>query len=523
MRFRLITKMTIITSLVLLVVMGLFAYITVNTLKKMCLEEVVKDTENLSETILRTTYHLMLDNDRKGLSRVIEEVSTQKDIERIRLFNKEGVISFSTESGEVGMTVDKNAEGCNSCHLSEKPLTDVSSMSRSRIYTRQGRKVLAMTKEILNETGCYLADCHFHSKEAEINGILDVHVSLEGMLSRSDSFRNEIVAFTFFLLFILSLSLTHLTQKLVNEPVNRLLEHTKKVASGEFESRIDGIPGDELGELEEAFNEMTLKLKKAHLDLREWAGTLETKVDERTEEIRQIQSKLMRSEKLASLGELVAGIAHEINNPLTSIMIFSSIVLKNPMLDPQLKSDLEMILRQTQRCAEIVGRLLEFGRETVPQRKQESVNRVMDRTLALVERQASFQDIAIIKEYEEDIPDVFIDPGQIKQVFMNMLINASQAMPHGGRLTLKTGRVEENVYIVISDTGSGIAEENLKKIFDPFFTTKDHDGTGLGLSVSYGIIENHRGEIEVFSAVGEGTTFTIRLPIRHDEEPAEEV
>lgn len=519
MKLRLITKITIITSLVLLTVTGFFAYVAVSTLKRYSYEEVIKDAETLSETVLRTTHHLMLDNNREGLAQVINDVSRQKGIEGIRLFNKEGVINFSNLSSEVGTVVDKNAEGCNTCHFGKTPLTDAPSMSRSRVYKMSnGTNILAMTKEIPNQKSCSSAECHYHPADAELIGILDIHFSLDQMQMPSVSFRNEIFVFTFFLIFILSVSLTQLTQKLVIEPVNRLLQHTKKVASGHFEDRIEGIPNDELGELEEAFNEMTRRLKNAHDELKGWGGALEAKVEERTREIQDIQSKLMRSEKLAALGELVAGIAHEINNPLTSIMIYSSIVMKNPALDPALRSDLETVLRQTQRCAEIVGRLLDFGRETTPRKKLESVNDVLERTLILLERQASFHDIKIVRKFKDDLPEVMIDPSQLKQVFMNLFINASQAMPYGGVLTLSSCLDEETgmLSVKVADTGCGISEEAIEKIFDPFFTTKEHEGTGLGLSVSYGILENHGGRIEVESRLGEGTVFTVLLPLDYD-------
>jgi two-component system NtrC family sensor kinase len=210
----------------------------------------------------------------------------------------------------------------------------------------------------------------------------------------------------------------------------------------------------------------------------------------------------------------VAGIAHELNNPLTGVLMFSSMIGNDPRLDPALKPDFDTIIRETQRCAEIVKGLLDFARESVPKKVSTSINDIMEQTLSLVEHHSSFHDISIEKTYGK-IPQIEADPNQIEQVFMNLLINASQAMENDGRLSIETGLdARSNQIIVrISDTGSGIPPENLDKVFDPFFTTKGHRGTGLGLSVSYGIIENHGGDIEVQSAPGEGTTFTITLPL----------
>ncbi len=221
----------------------------------------------------------------------------------------------------------------------------------------------------------------------------------------------------------------------------------------------------------------------------------------------------------------MAGIAHEINNPLTGILMYASLLARDTRLDPGLQGDLAIIVRETHRCSNIVRELLNFSRESLPDKTPGSVNRVMDFSLALVENQAYFHNIQITRLYDPQIPAIPMDSAQIQQVFLNILVNASQAMPEGGKLTIQTGvdPQTEEVFIWIGDTGCGIPPENLEKIFDPFFSTKGHQGTGLGLSVSYGIIENHGGRIEVESEPGVGTVFQIRLPIRFVGEPRAEV
>jgi len=345
------------------------------------------------------------------------------------------------------------------------------------------------------------------------------------MYSQLDSFRGTTIAITILLMGLISLCLTIFIQQLVNQPVQQLLRHTEQLSKGDMDASVAFTSGDELGELADSFNNMTLKLKRARDESEEWAKNLETKVEARTHEIKDIQAQLVRSEKLASLGELVAGIAHEINNPLTGILVFTSLVSKDPKLDPALKDDLETVVQQTQRCSRIVKGLLDFSRESVPQKKFTSLNSIMDMSLSLVERQVLFQNITIIKDYSNDIPDILLDPNQIEQIFINMILNAGQAMQDGGTLHIKTGITTDDLYefVMISDTGCGIPEENLVKIFDPFFTTKSNKGTGLGLSISYGIINNHGGTIEVNSVVGSGTSFTIKLPIKSDEDFNREV
>jgi two-component system NtrC family sensor kinase len=323
---------------------------------------------------------------------------------------------------------------------------------------------------------------------------------------------------TFFLLILVWGGITLCMQRIVNIPLQQLLQHAREVGSGKLDASVHFESHDEMGTVARVMNEMTLGLKKSHVQLEEWGRTLEKKVVERTQELERMQAQLVRSEKLASLGELVAGIAHEINNPLTGILVFSTLIRNDSKLDPALKNDLDTVIQETERCATIVKGLLDFARESVPQKTWTSLNDILDASLALVRNQAMFQNVTIVRDYCPDIPAILADPHQLEQVIINMLLNAGHAMAAGGTLTLTSARATDinGVVAKIADTGCGIPEENLFRIFDPFFTTKDTSGTGLGLSVSYGIIDSHGGSIEVESSVGVGTTFTITLPINPD-------
>jgi two-component system NtrC family sensor kinase len=354
-------------------------------------------------------------------------------------------------------------------------------------------------------------------------GVLDVTVSLDTMRQLLESYRYKLGALTFLTLVLLWASITLFMQFMINRPLKLLVKQTKELAEGKLDSTAPSFSSYEMGELSDAFNGMTLNLKKARVELEDWGHTLEQKVEERTDELKRIQGQLIRSEKLASLGELVAGIAHEINNPLTGILMFSSIMNHDKRLDPVFKNDVETIVRETERCALIVRGLLDFSRERKPQKKSSSINAIINATLSLVSNQSSFHDIEIIRDFSPDLPDMLIDPNQIEQVFVNLILNASHAMPTGGvlRLTTILSVNRSQASILISDTGCGIPPENLQRIFDPFFTTKENKGTGLGLSVSYGIVESHGGTIEVQSTVGQGTTFSIFLPVEQDVENEE--
>ncbi len=525
MRLNLITKLTLATGVILMVTMACFAWLRIGNLERLLLEEAVTSADNLSETIVRTTHYQMLDNDLPRVFQMITEAGSQKGIKRIRMISKEGKIAFSTKRNEIGTLVDKKAAACNMCHTGSAPLLHATSMSRSRIYRDEsGATVLGMAKGIYNEPKCSAAACHFHPSSARILGVLDVVVSLDNMNAQLAEYRNKAIIQTIILLGLLTLSLTFFMMKLVTVPLRLLLTHTKKVAAGDLESSVAVQSGDELGELACSFNGMTDNLRQARRELEEWAHNLEAKVEERTRELKQMQAQLVRSEKLASQGELVAGIAHEINNPLTGILVYSSLISSDPKLDPELKPDIETIVRETQRCASIVKGLLDFSRETPPQKKPLALEQVMEEALNLVIHQSLFHDIVIARRYAADLPLVMADHNQMEQVLINLLLNAGQAMTGAGELTITTGVFPggEALFASIRDSGCGIPEEHLGKIFDPFFTTKDQKGTGLGLSVSYGIIANHGGKIGVESQVGAGTTFTVILPLAGVEtEPVE--
>ncbi|HDJ28726.1 MAG TPA: HAMP domain-containing protein [Proteobacteria bacterium] len=520
MRLKLIVQISLITGIVLLFTSALFGYFNISTLKRAFLQSAVSDLDHLGETIFRAVFHQMLKNDRDAIQVTIGEVGEGKGIERIRILNRDGIVAFSTQKSEIGTNLDrKQAPACMACHNNENSLEKSQEnpcpLPQSRRFTdSNGKEVLGLTRPIYNEKTCWTGACHAHSRDTLFLGILDITISADPMLLMIRNYRNNTIIQIIFLILSISLCLTLLTKKLIIQPVHTLLKHTRAVGKGDW-SLVKSVPGDELGELAEAFNDMTGKLKKNQEEMDAWASTLETRVEKRTRKIKEMQSFLVRSEKLASLGELVAGIAHELNNPLTGIMIHASLISEDPHLDDSLVEDCQTVIHEASRCSKIVKELLDFARVTDPQKEMQPVSKVIDRTTTLVEHHVDFRDTEIIKKYDPDLPEILMDASQVEQVLINMMINASQAMQQGGKLTIRTGvnASRKHIYIKITDTGCGIPEENIEKLFDPFFSTKGHKGTGLGLSVSYGIIRSHGGDIEVESKLGKGTTFTITLPI----------
>jgi two-component system NtrC family sensor kinase len=284
---------------------------------------------------------------------------------------------------------------------------------------------------------------------------------------------------------------------------------------------------DEFGRLAGAFNTMTDALRRSQGELVQWAATLEAKVAERTRALHLAQAEALRGEKLASVGLLAAGIAHELNNPLTGVLTFSSLLRKKMPEGSEDAEDLDLVIRETKRCAAIIRRLLDFAREKTPEKKFADVNRLVEETARIVEQPAHLRDIGITLELDPKLPQAWVDADLIKQVVMNMLVNAQHAIEQKGSITVRTRAVAPragsadagSIEISIIDTGCGIAPKDVPRVFDPFFTTKGvGKGTGLGLSVSHGIVTAHGGTIEVESELGLGTTFRVRLPVQPAEE-----
>jgi two-component system NtrC family sensor kinase len=231
-------------------------------------------------------------------------------------------------------------------------------------------------------------------------------------------------------------------------------------------------------------------------------------------QLKATQGQLVQAAKLAAVGELAAGVAHELNNPLTSVLGFAELLAQNPMSNAAFQHDLGIIIKEAMRARDTVRNLLDFARQTKPQRPPADVRQVLGQTLDLVRQRLEASEIMIEEEFAPDVGPLVLDSGRMKQVFLNLIINAAQAMPKGGMLRLCIACLGNEVAISISDTGDGIPPEVHDRIFEPFFTTRPvGQGSGLGLPVSLGIVQEHGGRITVGSQAGQGSTFTVWLPI----------
>ena len=320
------------------------------------------------------------------------------------------------------------------------------------------------------------------------------------------------------------LGITFLITRSMILPLEEMVKASNRIAAGDLDHSVSIASHDEIGILSNSFNKMLASIKTMKLELEEWGRTLEEKVNKRTEELVAVQTHMAQSEKLASIGRLAAGVAHEINNPLAGILTFSMLALEDCDDDHPLKQSLEVIVKQTLRCRETVKGLLDFARQSSSTPSLTQVNSVVDKTLLLLENQTLFQNIRTVRNFSPDLPSVLIDAGQLQQVVINIVINAVDAMEENGVLTIETRKAANapEILLRISDTGKGIPDDILPLIFEPFFTTKKvGKGTGLGLSIVHGIVTRAGGKIEVASS-SKGAAFTIRLPIAQEDKKVEQ-
>lgn len=514
-------------AITLTVAMLLFTVLVVRHSRQELLQEATGHVNQLSEVIMRSTRFAMLQNQPAYVGQIIQDVGNQENIEKVRILSKDGTIIHSTYRPEIGTKVHEKAEECGQCHRPPQPLEKVPACKRPRIFTTSdGRRLLGSMEVIRNEPSCYTAACHQHDKSQSILGALDILYSLDEIDETIQANSITVAGTSLGFIVLASLFLSFVVHRMVYVPLRDLESGAKRLSSGNLEQLIPVRSGDEFGQLATTFNTMTQELQKSELELREWGHTLEQKVEKRTSELRVAEAEAVRGEKLASVGLLAAGIAHELNNPLTGILTFSHLMRKK-VPDGSLEAeDLDLVIRETKRCAAIIRRLLDFSRDKAPEKRFADLNEIIENTVRIVERPAHLHDIEITLDLDRDLPPVWVEPDLIEQVIMNMLVNAQHAIEDDGNITIRCRRSPEPripdpgmepvpmVEISIIDTGCGIPEEDLQRVFDPFFSSKEvGKGTGLGLSVSHGIVRAHGGCIEVESTVGQGTVFRVCLPL----------
>lgn len=492
-------KLIVAVGSVALIIIGVFAYVILSAHQRQLISEVRRSAHQLSETVKSSTRYDMLLNQRESVHRIITTIGKQDGIKKVRIFNKDGAIIFSTDYLDVGQMVDKRAEACYVCHAAGQPLERLPISDRTRIFrTPAHGRILGIISPIYNEPSCWQSNCHAHESTQKILGVLDISMSLDDVDRDMQSSQRRLLLFGVVAIAAVSLMIYLLVNRIVLKPVNEIVAATRKVAAGDLQYMIALPKRDEIGILANSFNEMTKRLSEA-------------------------QRQVYQSQKLAAVGQLAAGVAHEINNPLTGVLSYGSFLLKRAEDKPEFKEDLEVIVRETKRCREIVKGLLDFARQSPPEKHACDITEIVERAVRIVQTQLAAHRVELRKNLRTDLPRILADANQLQQVIVNLLLNANDAIgKECGTITLATNLERSGgttqarargVEISVSDTGCGIPAADLQRIFDPFFSTKGPKGTGLGLAVAWGIIEEHNGRIEVESDVGKGTVFRVLLPI----------
>lgn len=517
----------------MVVIFGLHGFITVTMHRQKLERAIITSALRISDTIKSSTHHDMLHYQSQDIYQIINTIGAQQGIERIRIFNKQGRIRYSTDQREQEQFVDTDAESCYVCHAQEEPLTKLEREQRWRVFRdNDGHRVLGLINPIENEPSCSTADCHQHPPSEQLLGVLDVNMSLAEVDAQIAA--DVMSLLSAYILTILAIAVVSgiFVVVMVHRPVKKLIDGTQRVARGELNHILDVRSRDEIGMLAVSFNAMTSDLKQARDEITNWAQTLEKRVAEKTRKLKRAQEQIIRVEKMVSLGKLSAIVAHEINNPLTGVLTYAKLMRRK--LERSLRVGetqtvenfkeyekyLAIIESETARCGEIVKNLLLFSKKMPIQLQPNDLNSLLEKSTMLVNHQMELQSIQCVVELDPEIPPVTCDAGQVQQMLVALLINACEAIGEEGRITVSSANVrrEKKVRIEVADNGSGMDARTRARIFEPFFTTKEEAvGSGLGLAVVYGIVERHGGFISVETEPGKGTTFIIELPLRPPE------
>jgi two-component system NtrC family sensor kinase len=449
----------------------------------------------------------------------IDEFTEAGDIREISIYSQTGRGTYSSGDVPTGLSNTQDSNALRVMDTGEPVLFTEE--------TGKGGQLLNLYVPIKAEPACLSAACHYHPPDAVRLGVLKARISSEHIEGTSRQIMLVTLGLGLFFIAIISGFLFVINYMLVTRPMATLENGMRRLAEGTFEEPIRIATNDEMGRLARNFNTMAHDIQRYKDKLENWTRELEGEVEKKAAEIQEAQDQLINAEKLASLGRLAAGVAHEINNPLTGIVTFAHLMLERcPEDRAGDREDLIMIIEQADRCTKIVKGLLGFSRKGASEKLLCNINGLAENAYSMVRNQAAFYDIQVAMKFAEKMPHINADPNQIQQVILNLFTNAADAMNGIGQITIETRTTAEDgveyAEMSFTDTGPGILPEHLDKILEPFFTTKAAGkGTGLGLPVSYGIIKRHGGELFVQSKTGRGTTFIVRLPVAGGQEAGE--
>ena len=506
----------------LFVLLGASSFLSLRLHHEHLQEQVVTRTVEVGETVLSSIQYAMLENDREHLQRIVGNVAEGDHVEAVRLMSKTGEIGASSRHEEIGRERSIGDPSCTVCHADAEQPTVISARDGLRTYRSANGPGLGLVLPVHNEPSCYESACHMHGADEALLGLLELQVSTASVEAAMDRELRQAVVIQAVTLLVICLVVGIVAWRTVHNPFHEMLEGVRRFGAGDLDLRLPENHAGELGALEASFNSMAARLSHARRELETWNHTLEERVEEKTAELQRAQDTMVFTEKMVSLGRLAAIVAHEINNPLAGILVSVKLVRRRlerivPDEADRAKTDdtLAMIERETARSGDIVRNLLTFSRQRELAMGPENLGEILGRALRLVQHQVDLQGVSATLDVEEGLPEIECDANQIQQAVLAAMINAIDAMDDGGELRVRVGRDDEDhLFVEIADTGVGIPEEIRLRIFEPFFTTKaEGQGTGLGLSVMYGIVQRHAGRVTVDSTVGVGTTLRILLPL----------
>jgi len=481
-------KLILFGIIITIAATSFFSFFSIQHEKHAILKELNERAEALAESFALNCQYGLETRNIDELKRLSECILKQKDVIQVQIFeeNKPLVTKKKDYDNSIKkMTVMLPIMGIQKkVNTSEEIFMD---FNRSQYKTQIGKIKLTFSKK------------NIYQRLKELKK-MSLYLSLTTIL-------------------LVIIGITIMANNLIGKPISELLKATRQITAGDLSVKVNYNSKSELGELAQTFNLMTTALKESKEKIEEYNKTLEEKVEQRTQELKNSQKKLIQTSKMAAVGQLAGGVAHEINNPVGIILGFSQSIMKKIKKDDSLYLPLKSIEREAIRCRKLISNLLSFSRTEKVSKEIINVNEIIEEPLSLIETQAKTTNVEIVKNYDRNLPEIKANKSQIEQVVMNLANNALYEMPDGGKLEISTTLAKEKngkefVKIEIGDTGKGVPEEIINKIFEPFFTTKDvGKGTGLGLSLCYEIIKNHDGTIQVGNKPEGGAVFTIKLPV----------
>jgi len=522
-------KLIFYIGIILILTIGIFAYININLQRNHLIEEMQQDAVRLSQTIERSIKYDMLTARNDYVQKTLEDIGKQEGIEQIRIFDKKGKIIAADSVEEVGILIDRKAEACYTCHKDKEPLERISTPDRTRIFKlEKGYRVLGVINPIYNEAGCYNSDCHFHPKDQNVLGVMDILISLGRLDEQIGTGRKQILIYFLLTFLFISVGSSLFIFLFVNTPIHKLIEGTRKIAEGDLNYRIGSYKSDEIGKLGKSFDKMTAELKKSREEIEQWNLKLKEEVKKATERLRKTNEKLNRAnEQLRGLdnmkSDFMRRMEHGSRSHLAVVQSCLSLVLGEHYseLGEQQMDLIKTAKRRSSTLLELLDDILilSYRKSAKAAYNMEPVQlaEIMQKVVDEVQAQAQKKKIVINIQIPLDFPQVVADRKALNEVFSNLLSNAVKYTRENGAVNVEAKQKKGFIEIDVSDTGIGIASENSPEIFDEFYRAPNAksykiEGTGLGLAIVKEIVEAHGGVLKVKSELGKGSTFTVSLP-----------